>query len=109
MSVTMASQPIYVFNDKESLAAWLNNIEAFGEKEKQLIDYYYIPRWVKIDCGDIALIEKNGIQYRYDKARNTLAVLPTHRQESCWYDKYRECLADAKEMLQKISSKQSYE
>ena len=102
MSVTTDPQPVYQFADKQALAGRLNNIESFSEKEAQLIDYYYIPRWIKIDCSDIALVEKDGIQYRYDKEKNTLTVLPAHRQESCWYDLYRECLADAKKFLQKL-------
>ena len=107
MSVTTDPQPVYRFSDKKELAGWLNNIETFSEREEKLIDLYYIPRWIKTDYGNLALIVKDGIQYRYDKEKNTLTVLPEHRQESPWYDKYRECLTDAKELLQKISEKQS--
>ena len=68
MSVTTELQSVCQFADKQSLATWLNNIEKFSEREEQLVDCCYIPRWVKIG-----------------------------------YDKYRECLADSKEFLYKIS------
>lgn len=106
MSVTTDPQPVYQFADKKALASWLNNIETFRKTDEAWIDLIYISRWIKIDYNDIALVEKDGIQYRYDKTANTLTILPKHRQESYWYDKYRECLAEAKELLHKISQKQ---
>lgn len=100
MSIPISPPAIYQFQDKKAVALWLNGFDHLSEREEQLIDFY-INRWIQADCSDMALVEKNGIQYRYDKVKNTLTSLPERRQESCWYDKYCECLADAKALLAK--------
>lgn len=102
MSVPLSPPLVYQFKDKKEVALWLNGFDHLSEREEQLIGLY-INRWIQADYGDLALVEKNGIQYRYDKAKNILTALPERRQETCWYDKYRECLADAKELLTKKS------
>lgn len=104
MSVTLDAQPTYCFKDKKELADWLNGPFTFRKNEDFWTDFC-ISRWTKVDYNDVALIEKDGIQYRYDKEKITLTVIPERRQESCWYDKYRECLADAKEHLQQEARK----
>ena len=103
MSSPLSPPLVYQFPDKKAVALWLNGFDHLSEREEHLIDFY-IHRWIQDECSDLALIEKNGIQYRYDKAKYTLTSLPEHRQESCWYDKYRECLVDAKEFLSKLAA-----
>lgn len=103
MSVSTEPQPVYQFNSRRDLASWLNDIEDYTEKDEWWIDFF-IRRWIRQDYADVALIEKNGIQYRYDKEKHTLTALPERRQESCWYEKYRECLAHSKEILRKMQS-----
>lgn len=100
MSVPLSPPLVQQFKDKKAVALWLNGFDHLSEREEQLLDLY-INRWIQADYGDLALVEKNGTQYRYDKVKNTLISLPERRQESCWYDKYRECLSDAKELLSK--------
>ena len=106
MSVTTDKPPIYQFENRKDLAAWLNGIEDFHEEDEWWISHF-IRRCTKIDYSDIALLEKNGIQYRWDKEANTLTVLPKHRQETGWYTHYRACLSDAKELLRKIGREES--
>lgn len=102
MSVTLEPQPKYQFRDKVELASWLNGFTNYQERDPWWTDHF-ISRYIKTDYSDMALIVKDGVQYRYEKEKNLLVVLPEHRRESCWYDSYRECLTDAKELLQKMS------
>lgn len=106
MSMPLTPQPVYQFKDKASLAAWLNGSGDFSKHDDLWLDYF-ISRWIKDDCNDVALVEKDGIQYRYEKAHNILKALPERRQESGWYEKYRECLTDAKVFLKNKRAKNS--
>lgn len=106
MSVTTRPQQVLKFNEKVELVSWLNGFSEYREKDDWWIDWM-IRRWTKIDYEEVALIEKDGVQYRYDKVQLTLTALPERRRESGWYESYRECVADAKAFLQKLSTKQN--
>lgn len=103
MSMPLIPQPVYKFQDLHDVAAWLSGISDLARKEDLWLQYF-ISRWIKDDCGDVALVEKDGVQYRYEKENHLLKALPERRQESCWYDKYRECLADAKAHMRHLQT-----
>ena len=100
MSVSLDPPPVRCFNDKSQIASWLNGFENYREKDEWWTEEL-IRRKTKWDCdyGDLALVVKDGVQYRYDKKKLTLTALPERIQETCWYDSYRECLSEAKRFL----------
>lgn len=98
MSVPTEKPVVHQFKSQKDLAAWLNDFHDYEEKDPWWTEYF-IRRWAKTDYYDVALLEKNGVQYRWEKKTNTLTVLPTHRQETGWFTHYRECLAASKEIL----------
>lgn len=106
MSVTTEKPTAYRFKNQKDLAAWLNGMEDYLEKDPWWTEYF-IRRWAKIDYPDAALLEKDGIQYRWDKETNTLTVLPERRQESEWFTHYRECLSYAKAFLTDLNNNQT--
>lgn len=105
MSVTTEKPTVHQFENQKELAGWLNDIQDYQEQNEWWTEYM-IRRWAKADYYDAALLEKNGIRYRWDKEANTLTVLPEHRQETGWFNHYRECLAAAKELLQRQRDQQ---
>lgn len=106
MSVTLEQQPVYRFKDLAEIAAWLNDLTDYQEKDSWWVGHM-IRRWTVADYDDKALIEKNGIQFQLDKTKHTLTVLPKSRQETVWYDKYRDCLAEAKKLIEEEMNAQT--
>lgn len=106
MSVSTDPQQVYQFANQKEIAEWLLDTALHYEENDWQIGYL-IRQKTKIDYSDAALIEKNGIEYRFDKIKNTLTALPKRRQETGWFNSYRECLAEAKDLLQTISASQN--
>ena len=104
MSVSTEPPKVHQFKSLAEVAAWLNNSDHL-ESSDTWVDIL-IRRWALADYDNLALIEKNGIQYRLDKIANTLTELPERRWEAGWFSSYRECLAEAKKILQQKSNMQ---
>ena len=98
MSRSNEDPEVLKFKNKKEVAAWLNDYEAGHEIIDDLVDYL-VSRWVKVEYSNFCLVEKDGVHYRYDKDCYTLTVLLKSKQETGWYDRYIECLIDAKEIL----------
>lgn len=103
-SIPMEKPPVYQFRDLKEVVCWLNDFDSLSEKEEPLLEYY-LRRWIVADYYTLALIEKNGIQYRYDKGSFSLSKLPERKQESGWFSGYRECLQYAKTILETFKEK----
>lgn len=100
-SIPIEKPPVYQFRDLKEVVCWLNDFDSLSEKEEPLLNYY-LRRWIVADCYNLALIEKNGVQYRYDKGSFSLTKISERKQEIGWFSGYRECLWMAKEFLEKI-------
>ena len=108
MSKELKTRPVYKFKKHAEIAKWLNKDESNCEYDELTIDII-INRHIVKDFTNMALIERDGIQYRFDKQANTLAVLPQYKQETGWHEKYTDCLKVAKEILQKMYEEQTGE
>lgn len=104
MSVTTEPPKAYQFKNLAEVAAWLNNSDQLESDEVWV--GILIRRWTIADADNLALIEKNGVQYRLDKIAHTLTELPERRQETGWFNSYRECLTEAKDILRQKSHTQ---
>ena len=102
-SIPIEKPPIYQFRDLKEVVCWLNDFDSLSVKEEPLLNYY-LRRWIVADYYYLALIEKNGVQYRYDKGSFSLSMLPERHQETGWFSGYRECIREAKAILRKIES-----
>ena len=102
MSVTEEKPKKYVIGSKRELAKWLNEDKSNANYDDALADLI-IARYIdwKADYSDRAMIVWHGNEYIYHKAKHTLTAIPERKQETGWYDSYRECLKAAKEILEK--------
>lgn len=107
MSKTVEKPISYVFQNKNEIAAWLNGAEDNTEYSDDVADYIIscYSDW-KSDFSDKALIIQQDKHYIYDKKKNTLTVVTDAKQETGWFDSYRECLKVAKEILSSIEMKE---
>ena len=104
MSVPTDHHETLQFNNLSEIAAWLDNTDHL-ERDQAWIGIL-IRRHTVADYQDLALVEKSGVQYRLDKTHFTLTALPERRQETGWFNSYRECLVAAKKILKELAGSQ---
>ena len=95
----------YQFKTRSDVAKFLNDCEDDGAVYSELTMDYIISRQTRVGCWDSAIIEKNGVLYRFNKNKNTLTEIHESRQETGFMS-YLACLNTAKDILQKTSIKQ---
>ena len=105
MSREEQAKPIQKFKDISKVAQWLNNDESNAVYDKAVAEYI-INRSTINACSEVALIEKNNVEYRLNKTQCTIQEISQPRKETGWHDSYMECLKAAKEILQKLHVKQ---
>ena len=101
-SIPLDPPPKFHFRNKAEVAAWLNEMDdnQLFQEDEYWIDFY-IRRWTVYSSGDNALIEKKGIEYRYNRKTNVVVQIPSERQETGWFPGYRECVSVATEILKR--------
>lgn len=94
----------YKFKNKSEIVNFLNDWKTEKEYDELIIQcnigYHTI-----MNFTEVALLEKKGVRFRFDKTNNTLTELEEPRQETGFMP-YLECLTMAKDILQKIYGKQ---
>ena len=108
MSKELKERPVYRFKNHAEIAKWLNKDESNCEYD-ELTTEIIINRSTITNYADMALVERDNIQYKFDKRKNTLAELVQQKQETGWHEKYIDCLKVAKEILQKMYEEQTGE
>lgn len=108
MSKELKERPVYRFKNHAEIAKWLNKDEKEWKYDELTTDFL-IHQYTVSDYTDMALIERDDIQYRFDKKKNTLTELPQSRRETGWHEKYNDCLKVAKAILQKMYEEQTGE
>ena len=96
MSASNEAPEILRFKNKKEIAVWYN------KGDDDVTFRWHIPK--RDECSNAALIVKDGVRYRYDKSSCTLTVIQESKQETGWFDSYRECLRAAKEILNYIAA-----
>lgn len=108
MSMPIEEPDGLCFKNKKEIAAWLNGdkIEA-GEYTDEMADYIINYNTVPgFNFAEKAMLEKDGVKYRYDREKNLLTEYREDKQETGYFDNYYDCLKAAKEILENIEKLQ---
>lgn len=107
MSETNEKSKEYIFKSKKEIAKWLNEDESNIEYDESTVDYI-ISCNTDLSCNyyDKVIITHHGADYIYNKKHNTLTAMKEKKQETGWFDSYRECVKIAKEILCSIEKKE---
>lgn len=104
MSIPIEKPDGLSFKSKKEIAAWLNGNISETEKYTDetadyIINYNTVPGF---NFADKAMLEKDGVKYRYEREKNLLTECREEKQETGYFDNYYDCLKEAKKILKKI-------
>lgn len=103
MSVPDKEPESFKFETKQNVAKWLKEIEYDMDDwdAKMLIGQHVV-----YSTQDSAILEKDGVEYSWDKTTNKVRRIFEPKQETGWFSKYYECLEESKKYISKFEATQ---
>lgn len=108
MSIPIEEPEGLCFKDKKEVAAWLNGKYGAEEYTNETADYIINYNTVfGFNYAKKAMLEKDGVKYRYDREKNLLTEYREGKQETGYFAKYNDCKRAAKEILENMEKSRS--